>query len=95
MNLACRRRQSFSSAVVSTSMLRHSVRSGGINRRLDLAGPVDEDLHVVQPAEDVLAALEGSKIVRRTCAGCFDGDFERVSKFLERDTNGMQPLWQI
>ena len=49
----------------------------------------------MQPAEDVLTALEGSKIVRRGRAGCFDGDFERVSKFLERDTNGVQPLWQI
>jgi hypothetical protein len=49
----------------------------------------------VQPAEDVLAALEGSDIVPGMRAGGFHGNFERVSQFLERDTNGMQPLREI
>src|SRR5580765_377431 len=68
---------------------------GRIGRCLDLTSAVDEDLHIVQPAEDVLAALEGSNIVPGMRAGGFHGNFERVSQFLERDTNGMQPLREI
>src|SRR5262252_15902 len=64
-------------------------------RRLDLPDSVDKDLQIVHPAEYILTPFERPKIVRRGHASGVHGDFERITKLLERDANGVQPLREI
>ena len=68
---------------------------GGNNRRLNLAHAVDEHLAIVKPSEDVLRALQRLDLGRELEAGCFAGNLQRVTEFLERDANAVQPLLKI
>src|SRR6516225_1931131 len=49
----------------------------------------------MQPSQNILAALERSKIARGGYARRFDSNLERVSKLLEGDANGVKTVGEV